>query len=57
MNKQKTSHDILNLLERLKIMLDLAKEGQFEAISKKELESDLTSTLRELEEKFKVMIQ
>ncbi len=51
------SHDILNLIERLRIMHDLAKDQNFSAISKDEIKSDLDETLKELEAKFKSLLQ
>lgn len=57
MDKRLLSHDILNMLERLRIMHDLAKDQNFSVISKDELKSDLDETLKQLEENFKKLIQ
>lgn len=57
MDKRLLSHDILNMLERLRIMHDLAKDQNFSVISKEELKSDLDETLKQLEENFKKLIQ
>lgn len=53
----KLSHDILNHIERLRIMHDLAKEQNFEDISKEELISDLNETLKNLKESFEELLQ
>jgi hypothetical protein len=45
------------MLERLRIMHDLAKDQNFSAISKDELKSDLDETLKKLEEDFKTLLQ
>jgi len=55
--KRQLSHDILNLLERIRIMHDLAFEAKFDDISKEELSSDLQESLESLEEKFKELLQ
>jgi len=57
MDRDKVSHEILNLLERLRVMHDLAKNMNYSAVTKKELISDLDETLKELEEYFKTLIQ
>ena len=57
MDKRKTSHDILNILERLRIMHDLANEQSFEHVSKHELLHDLDENLKLLKEKFKELVQ
>ena len=57
MGKRKLSHDIINLLERIRIMHDLALESKFDDISKEELSSDLQESLELLEEKFKDLLQ
>jgi len=54
--QQKISHDILNLIERLRIMHDLAKNQNFESISKDEIKMDLQEALKELEIKFNQLI-
>lgn len=50
------SHDILNMIERLRIMHDLIKKQNFDAISKEELTSDLEETLKKLKEDFDLML-
>lgn len=57
MDSKKVSHDIQNAISRLKIMHDLAKENNFEMISKEELVKDLDETLKELKENFALLIQ
>lgn len=57
MDKRQLSHDILNMLERLRIMHDLAKDQNFSVISKDELKGDLDETLKQLEADFKKLIQ
>lgn len=57
MDKRKLSHDILNLLERLRIMHDLARDQNFEAISKDELKEDLKDTLEQLKKHFDTIIE
>jgi hypothetical protein len=57
MDKRQLSHDILNMIERLRIMHDLAREQNFSAISKDELKEDLKETLLKLEKDFKELIQ
>lgn len=57
MDQRQISHDILNLLERLRIMHDLAQEGRFEDISQSEMEQDLAESLKQLEENFKKLLQ
>lgn len=51
------SHDILNLLERLRIMHDLVREKKFDVVPKEELEKDLKEALTELESNFKRLLQ
>lgn len=57
MDKRQLSHDILNMIERLRIMHDMAKDQNFSVISKEELKNDLEETLKKLSEDFKVLIQ
>lgn len=52
MSEAKTSHDIQNAIERLRIMHDLLLGGNFSDISKDEIKSDLQKTLKEIEENF-----
>lgn len=51
-SKRQLSHDILNALERLRIMHDLVKEKNYQMISQVELEADLKETLIKLEKDF-----
>ena len=57
MDKSKLSHDILNILERLRIMHDLIKEKNFEHIPKEELLSDLQENLDLLKLNFEKLSQ
>ena len=57
MDKRQLSHDILNIIERLRIMHDLAKDQNYSVISKDELKSDLDEALKKLEKDFKELIQ
>ncbi len=57
MDKRQLSHDILNMIERLRIMHDLAKDQNFSVISKEELKNDLDETLKKLSEDFNILIQ
>jgi hypothetical protein len=57
MDRRQLSHDILNILERLRIMHDLAFEAKFDDVSKDELSSDFQESLESLEEKFKDLLQ
>ncbi len=57
LDKRLHSHDILNMIERLRIMHDLAKDQNFSVISKEEMKSDLAETLKKLERDFLSMIQ
>lgn len=52
MNKSKLSHDILNILERLRIMHDLIKEQNYQHIPKDELMKDLQENLDLLKKNF-----
>lgn len=52
MDKSKLSHDILNILERLRIMHDLIKEQNYEHIPKDELMKDLQENLDLLKNHF-----
>lgn len=57
MDKKQLSHNILNLLERLRIMHDLAKDQNYSVISKEELLGDLTETLKNLEKDLRELAQ
>lgn len=57
MDRRQLSHDILNMIERLRIMHDLASEQNFSVIAKDELQTDLKETLEKLEHDFKELIQ
>ncbi len=56
-NNRQLSHDILNLLERLRIMHDIAIDGNYQSIGKDELEEDLKEALRDLAERFDKLLQ
>jgi hypothetical protein len=55
-DKRKLSHDILNALERLRIMHDLARDQNFSLISKDEVQNDLGETLKNLEADLKTLL-
>jgi CRISPR/Cas system-associated endonuclease Cas3-HD len=55
MNKSKLSHDILNILERLRIMHDLIKEQNYQHIPKDELMKDLQENLDLLKKHFDLL--
>lgn len=57
MDKKQLSHDILNMIERLRIMHEIAKDQNFSSVSKEELKSDLKETLEKLEKDFTTLIQ
>jgi hypothetical protein len=56
-SERQLSHDILNALERLRIMHDLLKEKNFKSIPKDELTQDLKVTLQKLEADFEKLAQ
>lgn len=55
-SNRQLSHDILNALERLRIMHDLIKDNNFKMISKNEIENDLQETLKKLQSDFAALI-
>ncbi len=57
MDKSLLSHDILNILERLRIMHDLIRNNNYEQISKEEILSDLEENLSQLKLKFEKLSQ
>lgn len=57
MDRKKLSHDILNTLERLRIMHDLIRDKNFEVIGEEEVKADLETSLKELKEKFEKLLQ
>ncbi len=57
MDKRQLSHDILNILERLRIMHDLIKDQNYEHIPKKELLTDLNENLALLKQHFDTLAQ
>ena len=57
MDKNKISHDILNILERLRIMHDLLIRKDFSDISKEEIHTDLDEAMSDLKEKFILLSQ
>jgi hypothetical protein len=57
MDKRQLSHDILNMIERLRIMHDLAKEQNFSVISKEEIKADLDETIKKIEKDLLSLIQ
>lgn len=56
MDTKKLSHDILNSLERLRIMHDLIKSQNFSAIPKDEMITDLSEELKKLEKNFEILL-
>lgn len=57
MDKRHLSHDILNILERLRIMHDLIKDNNYEHIPKAELLTDLNENLELLKKHFATLAQ
>ena len=57
MDKRQISHDILNMIERLRIMHDLVKDQNFREISRAEIVSDLDETLKKLALDFEAFLQ
>jgi hypothetical protein len=57
MNKDIAAHDILNLLERLRIMHDLIQRENYSTISKEEVKQDLDEALLKLNQLFKQLLQ
>ncbi len=57
MDKRQLSHDIMNMIERLRIMHELVRDGNFSTISKDEIQSDLEATLVKLREDFELLLQ
>lgn len=56
MDSRKLSHDILNALERLRIMHDLIKSQNFSVVSRDEIVSDLNDEIKKLEENFQKLL-
>ncbi len=56
MDTKKLSHDILNSLERLRIMHDLLKAQNFGMISKEDIVSDLKEEMKILEKNFEILL-
>ena len=57
MDKRQLSHDILNMIERLRIMHDLAKDQNFSVISQEEIKADLEETLTKIKKDLLDLIQ
>jgi hypothetical protein len=57
MDKRQISHDILNILERLRIMHDLIRDQNYEDIPKSELMNDLNESLVLLKTRFDSLAQ
>ncbi|MGE3609221.1 MAG: hypothetical protein AB7I27_06500 [Bacteriovoracaceae bacterium] len=57
MNNRHLSHDILNILERLRIMHDLIKDKNYSVISEEEMRQDLDDSLKKLKEDFEKLFQ
>jgi galactitol-specific phosphotransferase system IIB component len=56
MDNRKITHDIMNALERLRIMHDLARDQNFSVIPKEEVKADLIETIQKLKEDFSKLI-
>ncbi len=57
MADRQVTHDILNMLERLRIMHDLASKGNFRDITKEEMRRDLEAALETLRRNFEKLLQ
>lgn len=57
MDKQHVSHDILNILERLRIMHDLIRDQNYQHIPKDEILEDLRTNMELLKENFALLTQ
>ena len=57
MDKRQLSHDILNILERLRIMHELIKDQNYDEIPKAELLTDLKENLDLLKKHFETLAQ
>lgn len=55
MDSKKLSHDILNALERLRIMHDLIRSKNYSVIPKDEMMKDLEEEMKKLEANFKTL--
>lgn len=56
MDTKKLSHDILNALERLRIMHDLIRSKNYSVISKDEMMKDLEEEMKKLDGNFKTLL-
>lgn len=56
MDTKKLSHDILNALERLRIMHDLINSQNYSVIPKDEMIKDLEEEMKKLGENFKILL-
>lgn len=56
MDTKKLSHDIMNSLERLRIMHDLIKSQNFAAIPRDEMVNDLAEEIKKLEKNFEILL-
>lgn len=56
MDSKKLSHDILNALERLRIMHDLIRSQNFSVIPKDEMVKDLEEEIKKLEGNFRILL-
>ena len=57
MDKRQISHDILNILERLRIMHDLIRDQNYKDIPKEELINDMNESLALLKTRFDSLAQ
>lgn len=55
-DKRRLSHDILNAVERIRIMHDLVKDKNFEMISLEEIQKDFDETLKKLKSDFEKLV-
>ncbi len=56
MDSKKLSHDILNSIERLRIIHDLIKSKNYAVISKDEMEKDLEEEFKTLKDNFQILL-
>ncbi len=57
MDKNSVSHEILNILDRLKIMHDLIANQNYQVIQKEEIKEDLKENLERLKTQFDKLTQ
>jgi len=57
MDKDSVSHEILNILDRLRIMHDLLAHQNYQTIQKEEIKEDLQENLERLKTQFEKLTQ